>query len=363
MVSVSRKKNDILFIIPNLNGGGAERVFINYIRALDSHRFNIKLLLIEKIGVFLNLVPPYVKIFDLGKKRTRFSFFKLLKRVKQINPELIVATTNRMNILILLVSLFLGKQVKIVLYEPSMPSAQFGRKYLPIYYLWFIKCLYPRASNIIAQTEAMKEEIHTFFNIPYDKILVSINPIDADFIDAQIRNSNNPFDENNVNVVASGRIREEKGFDFLIKAFAKVVDGDKRFRLHILGKEADEGSHKRMLVNLIHELGLEKKVVFTGFKNNPFPYYKYADLFVLSSRWEGLPNVVLEALYLKTPVIVTDCIPFFSKIIEEGKNGFIVKFGDENAMANRILEYNKLSVEKEYFKSQNLNCLFESMAI
>jgi glycosyltransferase involved in cell wall biosynthesis len=362
-VSVSHKKTDILFVIPNLNGGGAERVFINYIRALDSHRFNIKLLLIEKIGVFLELVPPNVEIFDLGKKRTRFSFFKLLKLVKQINPRVIVSTTNRMNILVLMVSLFLSKQIKIVIREPNMPSAQFGRKYFPCYYLWLIKMLYPCADKIIAQTEAMKDDISTFFNIPYDKICVLINPVDIDLINEKLNYADNPFDEKNINILASGRISKQKGFDFLISAFSKVVNRDNRFYLYILGKEADDGSHKRMLVDLIQELGLEKNVVFIGFKNNPFPYYKYADLFVLSSRWEGFPNVVLEALYLKTPVIVTNCIPFFSGVIEEGKNSFIVKFGDENAMANRILEYDKLHVEKEYYNSQDLNCLFESMAI
>ena len=94
-------KSNILFVIPNLNGGGAERVFVNYIRILDEQKYNISLALVEKTGPYLDLVPAYVKIIDFKKKRTRYSFFNLLKSIKQVNPDLVVSTTNYMNMLLL----------------------------------------------------------------------------------------------------------------------------------------------------------------------------------------------------------------------------------------------------------------------
>ena len=133
-----RHKIKILFAIPTLNGGGAERVFVNYIRSLDIEKYDISLVLINKTGEFLKFIPKYVNIVDLGKSKTKYGFFKLLKSIKYIGPELIVSTTNRMNILILMVSLFVTSKTKICLYEPSMPSAQFGEKYLPKYYLLLI---------------------------------------------------------------------------------------------------------------------------------------------------------------------------------------------------------------------------------
>ena len=360
-MTANRKKTEILFVIPNLDGGGAERTFVNYIRALDRERFQINLLLVERTGIFLGLIPSHVGILDLGEKRTRHSFFKLIKYIRHIKPQLIVSTLNRMNILVLLASSFLPKEIKIILYEPSMPSAQFGTKYLPGFYLWLIRWLYPRAYKIIAQTEAMKAEIQSYFKIPPDKIHVLVNPVDTEFIAEKLRDAENPFQDDCINVVAAGRIREEKGFDFLIRSFAKVLRQNDSFRLHILGKEFGDGSHKRQLLELVAQLGLQNSVFFIGFQMNPFPFYKFADLFVLSSRWEGLPNVVLENLYLKKPVIVTDCIPFFREIIQDGKNGFIVDFGDEEAMADRILRYGQLKVEEGYRNRQDLNQLFESL--
>ena len=90
-------------------------------------------------------------------------------------------------------------------------------------------------------------------------------------------------------------------------------------------------------------------------------FYKFADLLVLSSKWEGLPNVVLEALYLQTPVVVTDCIPYFYKLIHEGKNGYVVKYGDEDDMADKIQKFQNLNVEKDFLNLPNYNKIFWEM--
>lgn len=347
----------ILFTIPTLNGGGAERVFVNYIRSLDIKRYDISLLLIHKIGEFLELIPKYVNIIDLGMSKTRYGLFKLLKSIKNIDPDLIVSTTNRMNILILMTSFFIKRNIKICLYEPSMPSAQFGAKYLPRYYLLLMKILYKRSDYIIAQTDEMKSEIVDYYLVSSKKIIVTINPIDTALIDEQIINSDNPYNQSYINLVASGRIREEKGFVFLLNAFARVVKNNKKFKLYILGGIGSD-SYMIEMQNIIQKYNLKNNVQFIGFKSNPFPYYKNADLFILSSKWEGLPNVVLETLYLETPVIVTDCIPFFRRLIVEGVSGFIVPYGDEIYLSQKIQQYSNLKVQPDMLDLPNYNKIF-----
>ena len=148
-------------------------------------------------------------------------------------------------------------------------------------------------------------------------------------------------------VIASGRLREQKGFEFLLRSFNKVIKNNQQFILHILGEDDNNGLYKKELNSLSKTLGIANNVVFHGFVQNPFLYYKYADLFVLSSKWEGLPNVILEALFVQTPVVVTDCIPYFHEILEESKNGFIVNYGDEQAFADRIMQYKELNVNSD----------------
>jgi len=355
-----KTKLKILFTIPTLNGGGAERVFVNYIRSLDKNKYDISLLLINKTGEFLSFVPNYVRIIDLGKSKTRYGFFRLLKQIKKIDAELIVVTTNRLNILILLASLFISRKIKICLYEPSMPSAQFDNNYLPRYYLLLMKLLYRFADYIIAQTAEMKNEIVDYYLVKSEKILVTSNPIDTKLIDCSLRGQGNPYDNKFINIVASGRIREEKGYEFLLNTFIKVVNDNQKYKLYILGNVGDK-LYMEKLTEIINENNLNDFVHFLGFQTNPFPYYKYADLFVLSSRWEGLPNVVLEALFLKTPVITTDCIPHFRKIIQDGKNGYIVDFGDEINLSQKIQKYSELKVESDILELPDYNKIFYNM--
>ena len=150
-----------------------------------------------------------------------------------------------------------------------------------------------------------------------------------------------------INIIASGRLREQKGFEFLLRSFNKVIKNNQQFILHILGEDDNNGLYNKELNILSKTLGIANNVVFHGFIHNPFLYYKYADLFVLSSKWEGLPNVILEALFVQTPVVVTDCIPYFHEILTEGKNGFIVNYGDEQTFADRIMQYKELNVNSD----------------
>lgn len=328
------KKEKILFTLPNLNGGGAERVIVNIIKSLDKNKYDIKLLLVNNIGVYFDDVPNDVEIISLDTKRTRNALLKLIKAINEIKPDIIFSTLNRMNLLVLMASYFIDKKIKIYVREANLPNAQIKNKIMPYWYQQLVKFLYPRAYTIVAQTDEMNREIHKYFKIDKDKIKTIINPIDKETIENNLKNIQNPFNSEYMNLVAVGRLTHQKGFDLLIEALDIVVQKNKKFKLHILG----EGEDREKLETLISKYNLQQNVQLLGFQSNPHRYIKFADAFVLSSRWEGLPNVVLESLYIRTPVIATRVVEMLDDLVEDGQNGYLCDVGNIEQLTKTILK-------------------------
>ena len=204
---------------------------------------------------------------------------------------------------------------------------------------FLFKRAYQSADRILAQTPEMKEEIVEYYRVSPEKVDIFINPINEDEINNKINNIQNPFNKEKINVVAAGRLTYAKAFDVLLDAFALVIKEDNKFVLHIIGRDDGE---KELLLKKQKELNLEKNVNFLGFQSNPYRFFYFSDLFVLSSRREGLPNALLENLYLKKPVISTKCIPFIYTLIEDGENGFLVDVENSKELASKILDFRKL---------------------
>ena len=328
----------ILFYLPDLKGGGAERVTVNIIKQLDKNNFKVTLVLVNKVGDFLSLLPPNIDIIDLKKKKTLYSIFKLRKTILKINPDIIYSTLFHTHIALDLALLGIVNKPKIILRSPNSPKLSIENKQLSKAMIYFIERAYKQADKIIAQTPEMKKEIIQYHRIDKNKIEVIINPIDTETINKSIKNSNNPFNETYVNVVASGRLTYQKGFDTLIRAFSMVIKKNKKYRLHIIG----EGEDKEKLIKLIEDLELNLYVTLHGFKGNPYIFYYYSNLYVLSSRWEGLPNTVLENIYLKKPIVATKCIPFIETIISNNKNGILVDVDNIYKLSQAILDYKSI---------------------
>ncbi len=348
-------KRKIMFFLPNLYSGGAERVTVNILRALNSEFYDIHLVLVEKKGDYISLVPDYVKIHDLKVKKTFFSIFKLRLKVENIKPEIVFSTLLRAHIVLYLATLFKNKPYTI-LRSPSSPKLLLKNNQINVLVRFFLEKAYKKADLVIAQTPEMKNELFEFHNINLNKIKVFLNPIDSKFIDEKIISGHNPFNNSFINVLAAGRLTKAKAFDILIKSFKNVVLKNGMFLLHIIGK--DDGEEEK-LKTIVKELKLENHVKFLGFQENPYQFFKYADLYVLSSIWEGLPNTVLENLYLKKPIVATKCMPFMNKLIHDGKNGLLVDIEDENQLADAILNYEVIDVNyKSSLNESNVNELF-----
>jgi len=351
-------KIKVIYYISTLDVGGAERVTVNIIRSLDRKKFDIYLVLVEKVGSFLDLIPNYVKIIDLDAKKTIFSILKLRREIKKINPDIIYSTLFRTHIAIDLSLMFINKRPKTIFRSPSSPKILFEREELSWMMKLLIKRAYKHADKVLAQTPEMREEISNYHGIDIEKIDVFINPLDTTLIDKKIKNSVNPFDDNMINIVAAGRLSIVKGFDTLLYAFKDVLNKNSSFFLHIIGRDGGEG---KKLQKIVEELNMGDSVKFWGFQDNPYKFFYYSQLYILSSRREGLPNTVLENLYIEKPIIATRCIPFMDKLINDKKNGYLVEVEDTKGMSNAILNYKQLTVNsfKDMDTVLNINNLFK----
>ena len=181
---------------------------------------------------------------------------------------------------------------------------------------------YPWADNIIAVSNHVADDLAYIAKIPHDLIQVIFNPV----VTQDLQNKSRvPLEhpwfkagEPPV-VLAVGRLTDQKAFDVLIRAFS-IARKKRRIRLLVLG----EGENRPALEALIRQLGLEQDVNLMGFVQNPYPYMARTSLFVLPSRWEGLPTVLIEALYLGAPIIATDCPGGSRDILKDGQYGNLV---------------------------------------
>lgn len=350
------KKIKIAFVLSTLTGGGAERVTLNIINSLDKDKFDVHLILLQNYGEYLKQVPSDIQLTILNAKKTLLSFFKLHKFLKILNADVVYATLFHTNIALYISTIGLKRKPKIVLRNPTSPKRILEEKQISKLHVILLKWVYNNVDLVVAQTPEMKDEIKQYFHVVKTPVQFFMNPLNEKQINQSIENAIDPFDSTKINIVAAGRLSYEKGFDILLEAFSKIIQENSNYFLHIIGK--DEGEYENLIKD-VKRLDLEENVKFWGFQQNPYAFFLYSELYVLSSRIEGLPNTVLENLYLNKPVITTNCIPFMSTLIQDGKNGFIVDIENSKQLAHAILNYKKLkNIDKFHHELGNPNSLF-----
>ena len=338
----SNKKKDILFVLPSLSGGGAERVTTNIINFIKKNNFNINILLINNIGPFKDLIfDNNINIINLNKKHARTSYFKLVKIINTIKPDIVFSTLQHVNILLLIFKRLYKSKPKLIIREANTPSQFMGNLNLfkKKLFLFLLKTQYKKADLIIAQCNEMRDDIISTYKLNnVDNVITIYNPIDVKFIKNKSTDFN-PFNHNYVNIVSIGRLTYQKGFDILLKSISIVRELYPNVFLTIVG----DGELRNYLIRLSNDLNIQNSVNFVGFQNNPYPYIKYSDLYVLSSRWEGFPNTLLEAITLNKKVVSTNCKSGTFEILNDYENGIIVKTDDPVSLAEGIIS----SIKKE----------------
>lgn len=326
----------IFFILPSLECGGAERVTITFAKSLNQNDFSpILINLGSNEGALKESVPNYLPIISLNKKNISRSFIALLKILMKEKPDFIFSSINDISVLLLIIGLFLRK-LKIIVRVPTMPSNHLYCDVKSKIIRSLEELLFKRADKIISQTDEMKKEIFETYKISSNRITTIINPLDIDYIHTKLKSSISPFPDNRnqINYLAVGNVSFAKGIDTLTTAFHQFTRIYQNAHLYIIGSY--ESNYAQNLIIQIKSKKLEENIHFLGFKTNPYIYMKYCDVFVLSSRMEGLPNVLLEASYLKKPIISTMCIPYVEKIVKNGLNGFTIEADNADQMYHAL---------------------------
>lgn len=332
--------------VKNLLGGGAERVAVNLLQGLPQDVFDQELVTVSAWGPFLEHVPEHVVLTDLARGggvknqgNVSASIWPLVRYLRRRKPDILISHLAHANIAATIAVALAQTKTKVVLVEHndnSLLDRTRNRSRAGQLMQHFKSQIYRRADHLVGVSEGVASYIATTFGVPRERISAIYNPVISDELLAKAEEPlEHPWfqsDEPPV-LLATGRLREQKDFVTLLRAFA-LVRAQRPCRLLILG----EGQERSALEAEVAALGLKADVSLPGFTANPYAYMKNASLFVLSSRWEGLPTVLVEAIACGCPVVATDCPSGPDEILEGGKWGQLVPMADPAALAGAITE-------------------------
>jgi len=350
-------KQKVLFFISSLEGGGAERVIVDILRYIDKNRICPVLVLLYPFenSPYKEYLSKNVRIIIIKRKSNSFfeqikQFIAFVKTVYRERPQLILSMLTHNNIMAILAGMLF--KINVIASEHNILGevikTKEGKRMLGLSTAILVRLLYRYADMIVAVSEEIKKNLIEEFKTSSEKIKVIYNPVDMERI-TELGNVSvkHPFFIDNVPIIIGmGRLARQKGFNVLIKAFSRVVR-EMDARLIILG----EGAERETLEEFTTELALADKISFPGFQKNPYPFLSNADIFVLSSRYEGLPMAVLEAMACGVPVVATDCKSGPREILQDGKYGLLVPVEDEVALSEGILKLLKDKSLRENFSA------------
>jgi glycosyltransferase involved in cell wall biosynthesis len=335
---MSFNKPKILFVIPSLETGGSERVLVTLIRNLDPKQFDLSLAILGRNGPFGNDLPPHVTSFDLKVQRVRYAAFSILRLVNDTRPDIVFSFGSHLNFLISAIKALFPKKTRLIIREGTMPR-EIGTLSRKSWFTTIYRLLYNRSDVVICQSDAMKKSLTQHYGVRVGKICQVYNPVDLRKIDHDA-GSVSPFPpkDGSLNILAVGRLELVKRFDLLIREFSRFRTIHTQARLWILG----DGSQMSILKQLSSDLGVGNVVNFMGLQSNPYAWMKHADLFVICSAYEGLPNVLLEAIACGCPVLATDSPGGIRDIMTLTHN------------QNRLVPSNKLEIRPDFFSRTDI---------
>ncbi len=328
---------DLAILAAYTGEGGVEKMLNHLMRGFLSAGLRVDLVLLKSKGRHLQGIPPGIRIIPLNVSTSLFALPAIGRYFRTERPRAVLAAKDRAGRVALLARRFWGADTRVVLRMGMHLSASLAARN------WFartarfvpVRWLYHWADAIVTVAEPVALDLAEIGNLPLELFRVIPNPTITAEIDVQAQESpNHPWFDQSDHVpviVAAGRLHKQKDFPTLIRAFARLRE-QRPARLIILG----DGPERTRIETLLDTLDLRDEVDLPGFRSNPYPFMKRAALFVLSSRYEGAPNVLVEALALGTPVVATDCPSGPNDMLQRGKVGRLVPVGDVEALSTAM---------------------------
>jgi glycosyltransferase involved in cell wall biosynthesis len=341
-------KQRVLFAIDEMSGGGSQRQILGILKHLNRQNFEPELYVVSDHGELLSEVPADVPIHIFERRhsapigRLPGSGFRARARdlAKLLDERQIQLIYDRTYHTTLITGAATRKRptprISVIVTDPKLDFDTNPERFRRIKRR-LLRNAYRDADVVAAVSEGVRTAAAAYHRIPLDRIETVYNFFDVDQIDRLSRQElpgQQARDKNVFGVAAAGRLHRQKGFDVLIAAAREVVHeyGHQQFSLVILGT----GESRSQLEQQLREARLEAHVQLAGFQINPLPIYRDSDLFVLSSRYEGMPNALVEAMLCEVPVISTDCPSGPSEILQGGQLGGLVPVEDASALAAAI---------------------------
>lgn len=327
----------IALFFRSLGGGGAEKVMLNLASGFIQRGIKVDLVLGKAWGPHLQKVPSGVRLVDLKASGILATVFALARYLRSEQPRVVISAMHYANEIALWAKCIARVSTRIIVTEHNTLSQSLSqttkmRKHLiPL----FIKYFYPQADGIVTVSQKAAEDLAQFTGLSSERIRSIYNPVvNSELLEkARAPLEHRWFLPHEPPVILGvGKLEAQKDFTTLIRAFAWVRKV-RSARLAILGW----GPDRPKLQALIQELGLEEDAALLGYVDNPYPYMARAAVFVLSSAWEGLPTVLIEAMAVGTPVVSTNCPSGPAEILDNGKYGWLTPVGDSTALAKAIL--------------------------
>lgn len=333
------KQGRIAIFSPSLRGGGAERVVATLASQFAKRGLEVDLVLALAEGPQLDNVSPAVRIVDLKAGRVMKALLPLARYMRRERPIAMLSVQGHANVVAIVSRMLSHTDTRLVVSERNMVTVEGESKFSPREHAVFIltRFLYKKADGICTVSDGVSKNLSEVIRIPLSRVKTIYNPFDLNYI---AKKAAEPLEHpwfapgQPAVLLAVGRLSEQKDFISLIKAFS-LLRAQRAVRLMILG----EGEMRATLETMISEHGLgADDVQMPGFVANPFAYLARCALFVLSSRWEGLPGVLIEAMACGAPVVSTNCPSGPHEILEGGRWGQLVPVADVEALARAAAE-------------------------
>ena len=314
--------------------GGAERVMLQLARGFIDLGHPVDLVMGRAEGPLLSEVPSRARIINLDVGNPFSMFVRLIRYLRAERPGALLSPFEVTSVIAILAKRISRVSTRVIIRISVHLSKNKRTRWKKLVEKLVVSKVYPLADGIVTVSRGAAQDLSGYARIPPARIQVINNPVISDeLLLAAGKPVEHPFfnaDEDPV-ILGVGRLTEQKDFSTLIQAF-DILRKRIPSRLIILG----DGEERPALENLIRASGLQDVVDLFGFELNPFAFMKKASVFVLSSKWEGLPGVIIQALACDCPVVSTDCLSGPSEILKNGQYGHLVPVGDIEALASAI---------------------------